>query len=52
MSRKENIKKYYALKYKKEKKEYAISLSHNWYLDLENHIWENMVYRINNGFKV
>ena len=53
MSKKENIKKYYANKYKKEKqKEYAISLIKNRYIDLENHIWENMIYRINKSFKV
>ena len=52
MSRKENIKKYYSLKNEKEKNiKYAISIRKNKYLDLENHIWSNMINRINNGFK-
>jgi hypothetical protein len=51
MSRKENIKKYYSLKNEKEKNiKYAKSLRKNSYLDLENHIWNNMISRINNGF--
>jgi hypothetical protein len=44
MSRKDNIKKYYSLKNEKEKNiAYAISLRNTIYLNLENHIWQNMI---------
>jgi hypothetical protein len=55
MSKAENIKLYYVKKYKEKKDKerninYAESLRHTKYLSLENHIWENMINRINNTF--
>lgn len=56
MSKSENIKEYYAKKYKEKKDKerniiYAKSLRNTKYLNLENHIWENMINRINIAFK-
>jgi hypothetical protein len=55
MSKADNIKQYYANKHKEKKHKernlaYATSLRNNKYLNLENHIWENMINRINNAF--